>query len=1019
MRISDFAVRNFPFMLVASLLLCALGISAWMKVARTEDPTFAISAFTVVVVYPGADPQEIERQVVKPVEDALHTLDDVKEIVATADDSLAIIRVEFEAFTDAEKKHDEVTREISALARRLPPGVASVDINKVSPGDVNIVQYALVSDTASYRTLEDAAKDLKDALERVPDVKKSETWAIPPRELRVELDMNRLAKLRLQPLQVLNVIQSENTNVPGGSIEEGSRRFSIKTSGSYRSVDEVLDTVISGNGVQAIHVRDIASVRWDSGPYDYVARFDGRRAVFVTANQKAGRNIFETKAAINAVAAKFQSTLPAGVKLELGFDQSKNVKTRLDRLNFDFILAIVLVALTLMPLGLRAAGIVMVSLPLSLLSGLAVLYFAGFSLNQVSIAGFVIALGLLVDDSIVVTENIARFLRMGHTPDQAAIRATRQISLAVLGCTATLLFAFAPLLSLPGNAGKFIRSLPLAVAGTVAASLLVSLTVIPFLASRVLPRNGGEEGNALLRWLLRLIKRVYAPLLRRALAHPRLTVMTSVLAFAVSFTLVPIMGLSLFPHADTPLFLVDITTPTGTGLKGSERVLDQVDDILHAQPQVVHTMSNLGRGNPRMYYNFFPREDAANFAEVLVELKSYDPRRTPAFYDELRRKFDSLPGADIVVREFDNGPPLDAPIALRVIGPNLEKLRELAEHMETVMRETPGLRNPINPLRRSRVDLQLDIDTAKAGLLGIQTLDLDRVVRMAVAGLSAGEFRDADGEKYPIVLRSPMNRQATLANLDGIHVATDTGAQVPLAEVATVKLSESLPRIFRRNRERAVSISAFTQSGYNTETVTRDALARLEKTELPPGYRYEAGGQLEGRIENFAGFGTAFIVALFGIFAVLVLEFGSFRSTLIVAGVIPLGITGGVVMLYLCGYDMSFTAVIGFIALIGIEIKNSILLVDFTNQLRQQGKPLNEAIAEAGEIRFLPILLTSITAIGGLLPLAMQGSLLYSPLALVIIGGLITSTLLGRLVTPAMYKLLPPDLKTMRAPPPE
>ncbi|MGH8445243.1 MAG: efflux RND transporter permease subunit, partial [Solimonas sp.] len=1011
---SEFSVRNMPFMMVAFLLLIALGVSAWTKISRTEDPHFPISAFSIVTIYPGADPREVERQVVEPIEDALHTLDDVKEIVSTADDSLGIIRIEFEAYVDTDKKFDEVQREIDALARKLPNGLASIEINKINPGNVNIVQYALVSDSASYRTLEDSAEDLKDALERVPGVKKSETWAYPQRELRVELDLKRLAELNLRATQVLAAVQAENTNVPGGAVEEAARRFNIKTSGSYHSPQEVLDTVIAGDGSRLVRIRDVAQVRWDSGSLDYVARFDGKRAVYVTANQKTGRNIFETKAAIDAAVAEFARSLPAGVSLQQGFDQSKNVQTRLGRLGKDFLLAVILVAITLLPLGLRAAGIVMISLPLSLLTGLAALYFAGFSLNQLSIAGFVVALGLLVDDSIVVTENIARYLRMGHSPDEAAIRATRQIMLAVLGCTATLLFAFLPLLSLPGNAGKFIRSMPLTGVFTVSASLLVALTIIPFLASRILPRNEEHEGNAVLRWLLRLIHTVYAPWLRRALARPRTTVLLSTIAFALSFTLVPLMGLSLFPKADTPQFLVQITAPNGTSLARTDAILADVEDVLRSHPEVTHTLSNLGHGNPQIYYNLFPHENASNYAEVFVQLDHYQPRGTPKLLDEMRASFDEIPGADIIVKEFENGPPIEAPIALRIIGPDLDTLRALSIKLEALMHATPGVRNIVNPLRRSRIDLQLDVDTTKAGLLGVQTLDLDQTVRLAVAGLSAGDFHEPDGDKYPIVLRAAMDGRPSLATLENLHVAAASGAQLPLAQLAAMELSESPPRIYRRNRERAVSISAYTGTGYNTEALTQQLLGQMAKMDWPTGYRFEAGGEVQGRKDSFAGFGTAILVAVFGIMAVLVLEFGSFKSTLIVATVIPLGVMGGILMLYLCGYTLSFTAMIGFIALIGIEIKNSILLVDFTNQLREQGKPLDEAIAEAGEIRFLPILLTSVTAIGGLLPLAIQSSPLYSPMALVIIGGLISSTLIGRLVTPVMYKLLPPELAKPR-----
>ncbi|MFP5305313.1 MAG: efflux RND transporter permease subunit, partial [Gammaproteobacteria bacterium] len=963
-----------------------------------------------ITVYPGADPIEIERRVVEPIEDALNSLDDIKEMSSTSDDSLGIVRIEFEAHVDVEKKYDEVTREIAALDASLPDGLASVEVMKINPGHVNIVQIALVSETASWRALEDAAEELKDRIERLPGVREAETWAFPQRELRVELDLARLAELKLRAPQVLQAIAGDNTNVPGGAVEIGSRRFNLKTSGSYASPAEVLDTVVSGSGDAVVRVRDVADVRWDHGPLDHTARFDGRRAVWVTANQKPGQNIFVTQAAIAEVIAGFTPELPAGIELIRGFDQSRNVRNRLDRLSTDFIIAIVLVSVTLLPLGLRAAGIVMVSIPLSLFTGLAALYLTGFSLNQLSIAGFVVALGLLVDDSIVVTENIARFLRMGYTRDQAAMLATRQISLAVVGCTAALLFAFLPLLSLPGNAGKFIRSLPAAVTYTVAASLFIALTIIPFLASRVLPREQSHEGNRVLQAVLRLIHSVYAPWLRRALARPKTTVVLSTLAVAASLLLVPVIGMSMFPKADTPQFLVQVALPNGSSIARTDAVLRQVEDILHAHPEVQHTMANLGRGNPRIYYNVFQREYAAHVAEVFVQLEGFEGDRTRRMLDRLRAELDAIPGAEILVKEFENGPPMEAPIAIRIIGRDLEVLREMAAQVEALMRATPGTRDVVNNQRRARLDLDLNIDTGKAGMLGVSPLELDQTVRLAVAGIEAGEFREADGDSYPIVLRAPLSDRPTLDALDGLHVGTATGAQIPLAQLASPQLVESPPLIYRRDRERAVVITAYTESGYNTERVTQSILAQIGARDWPAGYRFVAAGEIESRQDSFAGFGTAILVSAFGILAVLVLEFGSFKSTLIVATVVPLGVMGGILMLFLTGNTLSFTAMVGFIALTGIEIKNSILLVDFTNQLRRQGRPLDEAIAEAGEIRFLPILLTSVTAIGGLMPLALQQSGLYSPMAWVIIGGLITSTLIGRLVTPVMYKLLPPRL---------
>jgi multidrug efflux pump subunit AcrB len=360
------------------------------------------------------------------------------------------------------------------------------------------------------------------------------------------------------------------------------------------------------------------------------------------------------------------------------------------------------------------------------------------------------------------------------------------------------------------------------------------------------------------------------------------------------------------------------------------------------------------------------------------------------------------------VREFTNGIPISAPVSVRVQGSDLGVLETLAEQVRRLIETTPGTRDVTNPLRVPRTNLKLEVDSQKLGLLGVPTVELDRAVRLAVSGLPAGTFKAPDGEQYNIVVRAPVGDHATFAALQNVQVASQSGALLPLAQLAKPVFERAPTVVQRYQRERAVAVDSQVLRGYNTAKVTNAVVRKLDAMEWPRGYHYSLGGEAESSAESFGGIGTAIIVALFGIFAVLVLEFGSYKATLIVLTVVPLGIVGGMLMLLLTGNDISFIASIGFIALIGIEIKNSILLVDFTNQLRAQGVPLDEAIERAGEIRFLPILLTSATAIGGLLPLAVQQSGMYSPMAWVIIGGLITSTLLARLVTPVVYKLMPP-----------
>ena len=1015
MQLLELPIRRHQFTLVAFLCLAVLGVYTFQQIPREEDPHIRFSAFFVTAIWPGAEAQDMERLVGKPIEDRIAELDGVHKIETTLVDGVAFVAVEFEASTDPDRKYDEMLREVNALRPTLPAEIASLEIKKISPSQVNILQLALVSESASYAQLEDAARTLKDTLRAVPGVRTAESWAYPARELRIAVDLPRMAQMHTTPDRLLQALQSENANIPAGFIDIGNRSFSLKTSGGYSSLDQVRDTVIGGAAGHIVRVRDVAEVSWASATLSYIGRYNGKRAVFVTANQKDGYNNPRVQQDIDSALNRYQLTLPRDIRLERGFEQARNISQRLNRLYIDFAIAVALVALTLLPLGLRAAGIVMISLPLSLAFGIAVLYFIGYSLNQISIAGFVVSLGLLVDDSIVVVENIARHLREGATRLQAALSGTQQIFNAILGCTATLIFAFLPLLALPGNAGKFIRVLPSAVVATIVGSLLIALFIIPFLASRLLPPEGTQQHNPLFDRVMGLIHRYYRPALHYCLARPRTTVITAIGgSLLLSLGMTQLLGSSLFPKADTPQFLISVELPNGSSFAATDRALRFVEERLAKTAEVSGYFANLGHGNPQIYYNHIVRNDSANYAELFVQLKAYDTRATPRLYERLHAAFAQYPAAHIYVKEFTNGQPISAPIAVRVIGNDLATLDQLARRVQQVITATPGTRDVSNPLRVPRTNLRLQIDSRKAGLLGVPTAEIDRAVRLTVGGVPAGTFKAPDGEQYPIMVRSPVAERSDMSALGQVRVASRSGALLPLAQLATPVFERAPTVIQRFNRQRAITINASVQAGLNTARVTKAVVRRLQAMDWPRGYRYILGGEAESSAESFAGIGTAIIVALFGIFAILVLEFGSFKATLIVLTVVPLGIMGGLAMLLLTGNDISFVASIGFVALIGIEIKNSILLVDFTNQLRAQGVALGDAIERAGETRFLPILLTSLTAIGGLLPLALQNSGMYSPMAWVIIGGLITSTLLARLVTPVMYRLMPPHIEPLR-----
>lgn len=1017
--ITEFAVKRWQFTLIVFGMLTALGVSSLRAIPKSEDPTFPLPLFVIVAVLPGASPSDLEQLVVDPIEERVQALDELEHVQAEIRDQLAVIRVEFEAGVDVSRKEDEVRREVESLRGSLPAELVRLEVEDANASNVNVVELGLVSETASYAELERFGRELERRLEALAAIGEAEVVGVPPQEVLVSLDLPRMRAIGVSPGEVLDAIAQEGRNLPAGSIDSGARRFTVQTSGDYGSIDEVRETIVRASDGRVVRVADVAEVSFGDAEIVHLTRIDGRRGVLVVANQREGQNILAVQEGIEETARSLEAELPAGVELVRTFTQARNVEHRLTGFARDFGLAIVLVLVTLLPLGVRASLVVMISIPLSIAMGLTLLFGAGYGINQLSIVGFVIALGLLVDDSVVVIENIARFLRMGKTPREAAVEATRQITLSVLGCTATLILAFVPLLALPGTAGQFIRSLPLAVVLTVASSLVVSLTIVPFLASLFL-KPESEHGNLVFRVMTRLIEGSYRPVLAFALRRPFVTLAASASLFAGSLALVPHIGFSLFPKAGTPQFLVRVEAAEGASLAETDRAVRFVEETLARHEEIAWHVANVGEGNPQIFYNQAPPNQRPDVGEVYASLREFRPESSPRLLDAIRIELQAYAGARIRLVEFENGPPLEAPVAIRLLGSDVASLTEAAASVEAAMLASAGLRDVSNPAREHRTDLRVDIDAQRAAALGVRVPEVDRAVRLALGGVSVGRYREEDDDlardvRVALARRVPASigggARPTTEVLDDVFVPTTSGAAVPLSAIAELSLEPSPTTLRHYDGERAVTVSAFPRTGINTDRETAALLERLESIRLPSGVRRVTAGEVESRQRSFGGLGTAIVIAVFGILAVLVLEFRTFKGTIIVASVIPLGVIGGMAALYLTGNTLSFTAMIGFVALMGIEVKNSILLVDFTNQLREEGAGIDDAVQRAGEIRFVPILLTTLTAIGGLVPLALERSPLYSPLAWVILGGLVSSTLLARVVTPVLYKLLPPSLE--------
>ncbi len=1022
MNFNRFFVQNYQFTLIIFIALVVLGLNSLFNMPRSEDPPFGAPIFSIVGVYPGTSPSDMEELVADPIEEELYKLEDIKKIESTIRDGLLVMLVEFSYGVNVDNKNNDINREINKLRRDLPDGLVRLDVQRAASSDVAILQTALISETAPMEELKYYAEQLEKDLERIRDIKWVELQAVPDQQIKIEIDLEKMARVNLGLNQVLGLIEANNINIPGGDIDLGARTFNIKTLSEFENLDDIRNTVIrSTREGHIIRLGDIANVYLNDENADHIARYNGRRAIWVITAMKDKRNIIATRDQLEGILTGFSEQLPPGIEMAQVFDQETGVRHRLAGLGRDFAIAIFLVLLTLLPLGTRASFIVMISIPLSLSIGLFLLDLMGYTLNQLSIVGMVIALGLLVDDSIVVVENIERYMRGGISAKQAAVSATNHIMVAILGCTATLLLAFLPLANLPEGSGDFIRSLPMAVMLTVLASLFVSVTIIPFLSSILLKgheKASHAEGNYFFRLFKRYINDPYQKILAWCVRHPVISLSTAALIFAASFLLIPRLGLSLFPASEKPIVIIDVETEPGSNLDHTDKVIRKIEQFLLAKPGVVRIGSNAGKGNPRIYYNEFQKQSSDNIGQIMVYLP--DDTEVPqivAFADELRGELEGYAGARIEVRRFQQGNPVSAPIEMRIIGDNLDTLERLSDQMERIMRSMEGSLYVRNDLKYTKSEFSIRIDHDKAGLYGLTSGEVARTVRLAIAGLDIGEVRSESGDEREIQVSMRQNTLNALENFDRIHVTSLSGDLVPLKSIASISLIPSPPVIRHYNKERYSQVSSFVQTGYNTDQMTDQIIDRINgEISLPTGYRLMAAGERLSREESFSGIETIITLTVFGLLAILILEFRTFKSTLIVLSVIPMGFIGALVALWIAGETLSFVATVGIIALAGIEIKNSILMVDYTNGLREKGMDLYRAVMDGAETRFLPILLTSLTAIGGMTPLVLERSPLISPLAIVLIGGLISSTLLSRLVTPVLYYLIPPRIDVKQNP---
>ena len=1009
MNLTRLAIRNAQFVLILLLIAIVLGVRSFISMPRSEDPQVSFPFYNMIIVYPGTSPEDMENLIVDPIEKAVNELDGITEIEAFVSEGLARVGVNGEFDGDYKEKYNEVLRQVNSVRGELPDGIVLFQVDQIKPEEmVNYLVFALSSDNVGYGDLENLAEDLEDQLETVSGLNKIKIEASPDQEIRISLNYERMAAQNITLAQVVGVLRSNNANIPGGNVSAGTKNFTIKSTGGFENIDEIRNSIIAVGNNRVVYLRDIAEVKMDHEDLLWKAEFNKMKSIFITLKLKTGENILDVDQQVQAIANDFKSALPKNVHLNVSFEQASAVDMRINNFFLNLIQGVLLVGLViLLALGWRSAIIIITLIPLCMILALGLLKGAGYGLQQISIASLVLALGLLVDNGIVVLENINRFIKEGFSRTEASIKGASEVGLAIFSSTVTTVLSFFPLSQLGEGAGLFLKSLPYTVIFTLIISLILALTFSPMMSNWILPKKPSGKPLFADRFFDWVTEKIYDPVLRFSLKYGWVILFITVLVLAGSFSLFPKIGVSFFPTADKPLLLIDVRAPRGSSMDETDKAVKYVEGLLDSMDYVKNYTSNVGHGNPQIYYNRIPASFQKSRGELLVNFKEWDPARFYEAIEHLRSRFKDYIGAEITTEELKNGVPVNAPIEIRIVGEDLKILKELSLQVEDVLANTPDVININNPMRRDETQLKVNLNKGKAGLLGVSELSFDQAVRASLNGLVIDKVTLEDDEDYNVVVRMPFDEKPSIEDFNKIYIANQMGGQIPLNHIADIQFESGVAQFEHLDLKRNTSVFGGVKDLDKTVPITIDIIGKLDSIDMPRGYEFVIGGEYKEQQSTFGSLGVILILAQVAIFAVLVLQFRSVLQPIIVFAAIPLAICGSFIALYLSGWPFSFFAFVGLISLIGIVVNNSIILVDYINQLiEEDGMELTDAIILGSKRRLKPIVLTTITTILGLIPLTLEGTNQWSPLCFTIIGGMVSSTILTLAVVPILYKML-------------
>ena len=1021
MWLTSLSIKRPLLMLMVITTLLVVGFVSWSRLAVDLFPALDYPIVTITTVYPGAGPDAVDTLVTKKIEDTVAGMNDIDYMQSSSYEGVSSI---FIVFTDRANKDSaiEAERRVNGIRGELPVDVRAPSVGKFNPNEQPVLVMSLSGnrDLGQLRRL--AEDKVKKQIEAAAGVGQVTLIGGLEREIQVQVDQQKLQARGLSILQVNQALTGDNVNVPAGSLTERGRDWTVRLNNQAQTPQELNSVLVASTANGPVYLRDVATVIDTYKKVQTIQRTDGNPALGITVVKTSSANAIETVDGIKREVQRIERELPADVHIDVILDGSVFTRNSVRDVQQELSMAVVLTGLVLLLFlhTFRATAIVLLAIPTSLIATLGVVYFMGFSLNMMSLMGLTLTVGILVDDSIVVLENIFRHLQAGEEPSDAAINGRSEIGFAAIAITLVDIVVFTPIAFMGGFVGQWFREFGLVIATATLFSLFVSFTLTPLLASRWYRKGQRLEIDADTPTLNPLalfarawdrgyerITRIYGHVLRGALRFRWLTVALGIASFVGGIMLVATGMLSseFVPTTDDGRLVVNVEMPAGTTLDRTDAATRRVEERVLAWSEVERVSTSVGVGGGSAFL-----ANQARFARIQVEMKDKSERtRTPKDLAAEARTFGrDIPDATVKASPSSFFENTAAPISIRVQGDNHQVLASLAGQVANVVRSVPGTADVSDGGVTGQPELVVSIDRERAADLGLSPGQVASVLRTGLAGSTVSSFRPEGTKGWDLTVILDPNERARGEQVTEIPIVTPRGSTIRLGQVANISTVSGPTQVDRRDRQRTVFVLA-QLDGRPLGDVTTDIQSALASVQVPAGYTLKVGGDAEDQAESFGQIFSALGLSVLLMYMLMVALFESLLFPLVIMLSLPLAVIGAFGLLVITGNTLNMMSLIGMILLMGLVGKNAILLVDYTNTLRRQGMPRNEALMNAGPIRLRPILMTTSALVLAMMPIALavgEGGEFRAPMAVTVIGGLITSTLLTLVMIPAVYTIM-------------